>query len=59
MLEIETRLDTAQRLMSLGHPAFGNRLMHGSGSYVRVVNLEARVFDPLLRLKLLIDAQGR
>ena len=30
-----------------------------SGSYVRFVNVEARVFDPLLRHKQLIDAQGR
>ena len=30
-----------------------------SGSYVRSVNVEARVFDPLSRHKQLIDAQGR
>ena len=30
-----------------------------SGSYVRFVNVEARVFDPLSRHKQLIDAQGR
>jgi hypothetical protein len=33
--------------------------LNKTGSYVRVVNLEARVFDPLSRLKQLIDAQGR
>jgi hypothetical protein len=30
-----------------------------SGSYVRHVNIEARIFDPLARLCSLIDAQGR
>jgi hypothetical protein len=35
------------------------RLVRNAGSYVRVVNLEAHVFDPLSRLQLLIDAQGR
>lgn len=34
-------------------------LGRSSGSYVRFVNVEARVFDPLSRHKQLIDAQGR
>jgi hypothetical protein len=33
--------------------------MNKTGSYVRVVNLDAQVFDPLSRLTLLIDVQGR
>jgi len=51
-------LRQANALRHARQPDFG-ALMHRSGSYVRIVNLEAHIFDPLSRLHPLIDAQGR